>query len=316
MPTLEEWTIERKIPEDVLTAGNTYELKNTTVDRYVIYGQREYGINLVWSASSTRDVFFAHALNAPQGTPLLYGEPIAIAVSDGGYLKHQPREYGINLVWSAERVTEWEIRGGTRRRADSLCQQPIRLVQPRCSRPRRVLRAPIRYKPSVVARLQSLRHASQTAQVPIAYRVLLGGVGTKGSFGTVLFSGQRTGRDIGGGNGDTSFQRSDQWEAPPGAQSALAHATVAGLAPGAWLIEARAPQWVAFCEVNLTAGINASLNFEENSSGCGRGFDFPPRHDIGLRPIERVEGFAAARLESRADAEDQRETGGSVTDTE
>lgn len=314
MPALEEWTIERKIPESVLTAGNTYELKNIPFGHYVIYGEREYGINLVWSTSSHRDMYFAHALNQPQGTPVLYGEAIAIAVVDGGHLKYQAREYGINLVWTRERVTEWEIRGGT-------SGEQIPYANNRFSLYNRVARDHVVYceRPYGI----NLRWAGdcgrfdtplQNAQVPIAYRVLLGGGGTEASFGTILFSGRRTSPDSGGGNGETSFQRSDQWEAPPGAESALAAVTVAGLAPGTWSIEARAPQWVASCEVDLAAGINASVNFEENSSGCGRGFAFPIRGDSGLRQIGRVAGFATARVASHADVEDEEEAEKAASD--
>jgi hypothetical protein len=311
LPALEEWTIERKIPENVLTAGNTYELKNTTVGHYVVYGEREYGINLVWAESSRRDIFFAHELGQPQGTPILYNEPIAIAVADGGYLKYQARDYGINLVWSAERVTEWELRGGT-------SGDQIPYANNQFSLYNRVASDYVVYcerSYGINLRWSGDCHRfdtpSQTAQVSVAYRIPLGGGGTRPSFGTVLFSGQRTGSggQVVGGEGDTSFRRSDQWEAPPGSESGLATVTVAGLAPGTWRIEARTPLWVASCDVNLTAGINASVNFEERSTGCGRGFAFPSfafpiRTDIGLRPLERVVGFAAARLESGADADD------------
>jgi len=301
MPALEDWTIERKISESVLTAGNTYELKNETFGHYVVYGEREYGINLVWADSSNRDVFFAHAFGQPSGTPVLYGEPIAIAVADGGYLKYHPRDYGINLVWTNERETEWELRGGT----DG---EQIPYANNRFSLYNRIARDYVVYCQRTYGinlrwsqDCARFRTPSQDAQVGVACRILLSGLGTQTSFGTVFFSGQRT--SSGSGSGDTSFQRADQWEALPGSDSALASVTVAGLALGTWRIEARTPRWVSSCEVDLTSGINASVNFEENTPGCGRGWHFPLHRDLGGRRLPRVEGFATARLESAADAD-------------
>jgi hypothetical protein len=298
---LDEWTIERQIDEDVLTAGNTYELRNTEVGRYVIYGEREYGINLVWSTSSNRDVFFAH-VDPPQGAPVLFGEPVAIAVADGGYLKYQARDYGINLVWTDERVEEWELRGGNdgalipyegnrfslyNRVADDYLVYCVRSYginlrwSEDCSR---------------------FDTPAQTAQVELAYRVLLGGGGTEPSFGSIQFSGRLTSPGPGAGGGDSSFQRSDQWEASPGAETALAVVTAASLALGTWRFEARAPLWAASCEVVLGAGINASVNFEERANGCGRGFEWPARRDIAVGIVDAVRGFGTDRPASNADS--------------
>jgi hypothetical protein len=43
---------------------------------------------------------------------LKFEEPIAIFIRDGGYLKNQVREYGIDLVWSDKPEYQWQIRGG------------------------------------------------------------------------------------------------------------------------------------------------------------------------------------------------------------
>src|SRR5680860_1225817 len=93
---LEEWTIERSAPEQVLTAGNTYQLKNLYHDRYVVHGKRDYGINLVWRDKSFRDVFFRNP--GSQSQPIRYDEAIAIAVAGGGYLHYKKRDWGINPV--------------------------------------------------------------------------------------------------------------------------------------------------------------------------------------------------------------------------
>ncbi|HEX5041050.1 MAG TPA: hypothetical protein VFW95_13090 [Candidatus Limnocylindria bacterium] len=301
MPPLEEWTVERQIAENELTAGNTYELKNMEVDRYVIYGEREYGINLVWSQDSNRDMFFAHGIGELQGTPVLYGERIAIGIADGGYLRYQVRDYGINLGWTNDRVLEWEVRGGT-------SGQPIPFAANRFSLYNRVAGDYVVYceRPYGI-NLRWSRDCSRfdepalAATLPMGYRIPLGGGGTETSFGTVEFSGQRT-SPAGGGNGaEISFTRSDQWEAPPGADFGLATVTVGNLATGTWRVTARAALWAASCDVELNSGINASVNFEERSNGCGRGFEFPLLRDRDLVAVRRVERFASDRAESGAD---------------
>ena len=107
----------------------------------------------------------------------------------------------------------------------------------------------------------------------INYRIPLGGGGSEPSFGSVSFSGQRTGTD--GSTGSTSFSKTDQWEAPAGSDNGLATVGLAGLRPGTWRVEARSPVWVASCSVALDAGGNANVNFEQFKSGCGRGSSFP-----------------------------------------
>jgi hypothetical protein len=42
-----------------------------------------------------------------------YGEPVALRVKGGGYLKYSKRTVGINLAWSNTPVYEWRIAGGT-----------------------------------------------------------------------------------------------------------------------------------------------------------------------------------------------------------
>jgi hypothetical protein len=110
-----EWRIElggQSTSRDV-ELQFAYSVSNRFGDgnvRYVKYGEREYGINLVWTPSQFEGNFrFAR----PSGSagPLKYGERVAISVDKGGYLKYGDREYGINLVWSSAPVYEWEIRG-------------------------------------------------------------------------------------------------------------------------------------------------------------------------------------------------------------
>jgi len=272
--------------ESVLTAGNSYGLKNTAADRYVRYGEREYGINLVWTTSSSREVFFAK--DGSVGEPLRYGERVALAVVDGGYVRYQKREYGINLAWSDDPVYEWELTGGDD--GDTIPYEDNRFglfnrVEADhvvyCERPYGIN---LRWADDCSA----FDGDTGTASVSMNYRIPLGGGGSEPSFGSVTFTGQRT--DTDGTGGSASFTKTDQWEAPAGSDAGLATVGLAGLRPGAWRLEARSPVWAASCTVELDAGGNANVNFEQFKSGCGRGSTFPtaaPSKPIP-RPRKRV----------------------------
>jgi hypothetical protein len=110
-----EWRIEiggQNVSRDV-DLQYAYSVANRFGDgvtRYVKYGEREYGINLVWTPSQFEgNVRFARPSGA--AGPLKYGERVAISVDRGGFLKYGDRDYGINLVWSRAPVYEWEVRG-------------------------------------------------------------------------------------------------------------------------------------------------------------------------------------------------------------
>lgn len=87
------------------------DLFNTTIGKELSYGQREYGINLVWAADG--DSFCFSKKGNPVLSDLTYGEPFAIKNKTGGFVKYGSREYGINLVWSSTAAYEWYIVGGT-----------------------------------------------------------------------------------------------------------------------------------------------------------------------------------------------------------
>ena len=105
-----------------LNAGSPISLWNKHVERYLQYGSREYGINLVWAPRGPGPVKAVRLIRA-KGTldPIAYGEPLALYVEGGKFLKYAEREYGINLVWSDTPVFEWKIDGG----------MPARLVNSR-----------------------------------------------------------------------------------------------------------------------------------------------------------------------------------------
>jgi hypothetical protein len=113
----------------------------------------------------------------------------------------------------------------------------------------------------------------QTARVAVSYRIPLGGLGTEPSFGTVSFRGNL--KSSTGNEGITSFERSDDWQAPVGSDFGLATFSIANLRVGRWTIEAREPLWVASCDVDLHDGTNENVNFQRTENGCARGFNFP-----------------------------------------
>jgi hypothetical protein len=90
-------------------SSSTYSLFDTYNSRYVKYGERTYGINLVWSSTAPSNI----RLERSGGGFVRYGDRVAIHVNDGGYVKYGSRTWGINLVWSSSPVYEWEVRGGT-----------------------------------------------------------------------------------------------------------------------------------------------------------------------------------------------------------
>jgi hypothetical protein len=96
--------------EEVQSGTTRYHLFNTTINQIVAYGEREYGINLVWQDDDNQQNI---RFDRPGGGTVRYGDVVAIRVSGGGYVKYGARDNGINLVWSNSPVYQWEIRGGT-----------------------------------------------------------------------------------------------------------------------------------------------------------------------------------------------------------
>jgi len=117
--------------EDIV-ADRRYILYNGRIDRGVIYGEREYGINLRWLRLTTNpnpDPYVVRfsargvangqviqpTLGNLDGAWSYFGYTVAIfvdSVDGGGYLCYGTREYGINLVWSHTPCYEWELQQG------------------------------------------------------------------------------------------------------------------------------------------------------------------------------------------------------------
>jgi len=94
-----------------------YDLYNGTLKQFVKYGERDTGINLVWSENAPgANAISIERVDGATG-PLHYGEAVAIKFLANGYVKYGERDNGINLRWSNTPVYEWQIRRGP---ADSL----------------------------------------------------------------------------------------------------------------------------------------------------------------------------------------------------
>jgi len=98
-------------PDAEVRSGVAHGLRNRVSDRSLKYGEREYGINLVWDRSAeSRNITFDSG--AP-GSVIAFGDSVSIHVNGGGHLDYAEREYGINLDWSQQATRQWVIGGGT-----------------------------------------------------------------------------------------------------------------------------------------------------------------------------------------------------------
>jgi hypothetical protein len=308
MPSLVQWSVRRDRSESVLTAGHSYGMKNLDVNRYIRYGEQDNGINLVWTNTLSREMFFRN--EGSQGEPVAYGHWVAIAIADGGYLRYKVRSRGINLSWSDDPVYEWKLTGGTT--GSTIPYQDNQFALLNQVESDHVVYCVRTYGINLrwADDCSTFDGTDEEARVGINYRIPLGGGGTEPSFGSVSFTGQLT--DASGTGGATSFQRSDQWDAPPGSDSGLASVNVSGLRAGTWRIEARTPVWVASCSLNLDDGGNPSVNFQQLKNGCARGSSFPQvagkarvrragdKHiqvDEHPRPVDAIKGLDSDRLD-------------------
>jgi hypothetical protein len=96
-------------------------LRNIPNDQSIRYGEREYGINLVWDGAADLGNM---TIERSRGTNAIrFGDAIAIRIQNGGYLRYEEREYGVNLVWSSQALYEWEVTGGIIGQAVALNRQ-------------------------------------------------------------------------------------------------------------------------------------------------------------------------------------------------
>ena len=89
---------------------HTYDLFNTTEKKGLVYGKRNFGVNLVWGDTAASNNISFQRKSGAKG-PLTYGELVAINIRNGSFLAYQKRDYGINLAWRKVPSFEWQIMG-------------------------------------------------------------------------------------------------------------------------------------------------------------------------------------------------------------
>lgn len=100
------------LPSRALVAGQSFSLYTSPPSEYVVYGHRDYGINLDWTRNRPQSDNFTFERASGEGGPIKYGDVLALKESRGGYIYYKKRDYGINLEFSSQPVYEWEVRGG------------------------------------------------------------------------------------------------------------------------------------------------------------------------------------------------------------
>ncbi|WP_404953130.1 hypothetical protein [Streptomyces sp. 147326] len=277
MPPLEEWVIERA-GRNVLFTGTIYAyLKNTHINRYLIYAERRSAIDLAWTDNGGRATISFGDPFSPR-VEVKFGQAIPIAINGGGYLRYRRRSFlgGISLGWSNSPIAEWILTGGPAG-TNVPVNSPFGLFNTATSS--HLVHCwqffSIALKWSKNCNRLGAPTPTAPAYVSINYRTPLGGGGTQPSTGSVTFSGQLTSPAGTSDMGETSFQQTDRWEAQPGATSGNAQVNLSNLKAGTWRVEARSPLWYAVCDVVLAAGRNEFINFQQNRNGCTRGIEFP-----------------------------------------
>lgn len=90
-----------------------YSFDNLIVDSHLRYGERTFGINLVWGSYKSQWTFMPRAppnVRDHRRRALQPGEPVAIYNSvTRQYLVYGDRTWGINLVWSKTPHYEWRV---------------------------------------------------------------------------------------------------------------------------------------------------------------------------------------------------------------
>jgi hypothetical protein len=109
-----------------LMSGANVALQNQYNRQFMVYQERDYGINLGWTATESRSMHFAvaGANGAPASNVVIkYGDRVAFQPKDHSFIQYGSRRWGINLVWAAAPAYEWVIEGGE-------VGKPVKLNQP------------------------------------------------------------------------------------------------------------------------------------------------------------------------------------------
>jgi hypothetical protein len=258
---------------DQARSGETFRLVNRTYRHAIIYGERTYGINLVWTApSGPGNVFFAR--QGASGQPLVYGARVAIHVADGGYLRYGVRKYGINLVWSSSPVYEWEIRGGP-------TGSPVRwghIIGLWNS----VIKQYVHYGSRLfginLVWYSGSTPPATTATLSPSWRIPVPN-GTLRCTGTVSWRFEPI--TLTGTSGtstpiafDTPYDVPVSTFEPNQDYCVVRGRATSSMRLGRWRVTGRTPLWPATCELDLPAGTTL-VNFTQTTDGCKTGFSWP-----------------------------------------
>ena len=109
-----EWAVlpeVRTVKTIVPDSDHDYDLFNPKIGEALVYGERRFGINLVWGdPTNSNNIRFARQSGSTSA--IKYKQPIAINVRRGGWLVYKKRDLGINLGWSDTPRFEWRFDGG------------------------------------------------------------------------------------------------------------------------------------------------------------------------------------------------------------
>jgi len=273
----QDWLITGGPSGDVVPRTQKYHLVNRTNDRAVIYGERTFGINLVWgSPFGPANIRFDPVVRR-EG--MRYERSVAIRVAGGGYLRYKSRLFGINLSWSSTPVYEWRIRGGPSgqhvHRGDSVAiynktEHDVVVYGVRG------VGINLRWFKDV----QNDANQVTTANANLAVRT--GPYSSPGGCsGRVIW--QLTPVSLTGSTGvatavtvDRTFNENAE-NVGPGQWYCIFDATEGFLRTGTWRIQASTPVWSATCDVTLGAGANLlkPVHFTQYRSGCVNGVGWP-----------------------------------------
>ena len=79
-----------------ITSYTPYNLQAIKGGAILTYQQRKYGINLSWGAANVQSSNFQFVKEG--GGAINCGDKIALFNDNGGYIKYEKRDWGINLV--------------------------------------------------------------------------------------------------------------------------------------------------------------------------------------------------------------------------
>jgi hypothetical protein len=106
----QQWSLGTRAP----SVNVAYRFKNLVNNSHVRYGERSFGINLVWGSVSSQWSFMPAPprpnVRDHRKRPMVPGEKVAIYNTiNRAYLVHGSRTWGINLIWSKTPVYEWTV---------------------------------------------------------------------------------------------------------------------------------------------------------------------------------------------------------------